>query len=219
MTYWTESTQAMTTKERVQYIYNRLRAKNLTDTEARAMLANIEVETGGSFDPAQLQKGSRKDPAFGLFQFDPRGLGLAKPYFEYVESREDKDPYSIDNQIDFMAESITGEYAPGAKYIGAGNIIKFREAAEEGLTPAIRQFSGGKGTGIQGILNPGVPHMNRREKAASNIDTLLKDMPTGGIVVELTSGEPTEEMTKPSELRGDKSFLNTFMDDIVNRFR
>ena len=205
----------MTTEERVQYIYNRLRAKNLTDTEARAMLANIEVETGGSFDPAQLQKGSRKDPAFGLFQFDPRGLGLAKPYLEYVDNREDKDPYSIDNQIDFMAESITGEYAPGAQYIGAGNIIKFREAAEEGLTPAIRQFSGGKGTGIQGILNPGVPHMDRREKAASNIDSLLKDIPTGSVVVEMVSGEPTEEMMQPSELQATPGFF----DRLFDRFR
>lgn len=90
MTYWTESIPAMTTEERVQYIYNRLRAKNLTDTEARAMLANIEVETGGSFDPAQLQKGSRKDPAFGLFQFDPRGLGLAKPYLSMLRAEKTK---------------------------------------------------------------------------------------------------------------------------------
>lgn len=194
----------MTTDERVRIIYNYLRAKDLTDVESKAIIANIDVETGGTFDPTILQKGSRKDPAFGLFQFDPRGLGLAKPYMEYVQGKEDPDPYSLTNQLDFMAESITGAYKPGTDYIGAGVVSDFRKAAEEGLEPAIKQFSGGAGTGVQGILNPGKPHMDRRLSAGTAVTNMVKDIPEG-INVQITT---RDEEVPLDELQAKKSFFD-----------
>ena len=64
-------------------ILNYLKEKGYSDKAAAGILANIELETGGSFDYQQKEKGG---DAYGLFQFD-----FMKPYYEDYLLREGKD--------------------------------------------------------------------------------------------------------------------------------
>ncbi len=82
---------------------------------ATAMLGNIEVETGGSFDFKQKQyKGG---PGIGLFQFDFH----KKNYRDYLKDKKLKD--SIDSQVRYVHDNIYGDQQ---KFLGEGNAKKLR---------------------------------------------------------------------------------------------
>ena len=85
-------------------IINYLKEKGYSDKAAAGILANIELETGGTFDYQQKEK---KGDAYGLFQFD-----FMKPYYEDYLLREGKDD-SMESQIDFMDDVVKGNWAPG----------------------------------------------------------------------------------------------------------
>jgi len=92
--------QEMFTKSSPQTdILNYLKEKGYSDKAAAGILANIELETGGSFDYQQKEKGG---DAYGLFQFD-----FMKPYYEDYLLREGKDD-SMESQIDYMDEVVKG---------------------------------------------------------------------------------------------------------------
>ena len=80
-------------------ILNYLKEKGYNDKAAAGILANIELETGGTFDYQQKEK---KGDAYGLFQFD-----FMKPYYEDYLLREGKDD-SMESQIDFMDDVVKG---------------------------------------------------------------------------------------------------------------
>ena len=64
-----------------------------------AMLGNIDVETGGTFDFRQEQKGGN---GYGLFQFD-----FHKPYYKkFLKQNQLED--SVDSQIRYTYENIYG---------------------------------------------------------------------------------------------------------------
>ena len=92
--------QEMFTKSSPQTdILNYLKEKGYSDKAAAGILANIELETGGTFDYQQKEK---KGDAYGLFQFD-----FMKPYYEDYLLREGKDD-SMEAQIDFMDDVVKG---------------------------------------------------------------------------------------------------------------
>jgi len=80
-------------------IINYLKEKGYSDKAAAGILANIELETGGTFDYQQKEK---EGNAYGLFQFD-----FMKPYYEDYLLREGKDD-SMESQIDYMDDVVKG---------------------------------------------------------------------------------------------------------------
>ena len=159
-------------------VYNHLISKGVPEAAAKAMVANIAVESGYTFDHTTKQKGERKDPAYGLFQFDPRGKGLDKPYQKYLEATDKKD--SMEAQLDFFVDSVYGDYKEGRKHMGAGNVNKFKEAAESGdVTEATKAFS-------EKLLRPGKPHLDRRINAAKNIKQYIGE-------ADIAPPEPPQE--------------------------
>jgi len=113
-----------------------------------ALLANIAVETGNSFDHKQQQRGASA-PAKGLLQFDPKGkLGN---YNKYLGLNAYKD--SAQNQINYFMDTIYGD---NRKEIGYGNAAKLRDIIETGdyrqITQALTDM----------WFKPGKPHIERR---------------------------------------------------------
>jgi len=154
------------------------------------ILANIDVETGGTFDYKQQQKGGN---GYGLFQFDFQ----KDAYHKWLEDTKEDD--SADSQIQFVAESIyndksipTGlfktEVGPTARYsqfsrtgeeedriqvytgpldLGGAAREALRNSFETGTHKEIaRSFS-------DYFERPGTPHIDRREKSAVRIAGLL----------------------------------------------
>jgi hypothetical protein len=162
-------------------VYSHLISKGVPEVAAKAIVANVAVESGYTFDHTVKQKGERTDPAYGLFQFDPRGKGLDKPYQKYLEDTEKSD--SMEAQLDFFVDSVYGDYKAGRVHMGAGNVKKFKEAAESGdVTEATKAFS-------QKLLRPGKPHLDRRVNAAKNIKQYIGE-------ADIT---PPEGVERPSE--------------------
>jgi len=127
-----------------------LKEKGYTSTAIAGIMANIDVETGGTFSFQEKQRGGK---GYGVFQFD-----FLNPYYQkYLEKSEKKD--SLESQIDFMHETV---YGNEQDIIGKGNAKKLREGLENAKTPeeAAEIF-------MNIFEKPGVPHLDRRIKAAS----------------------------------------------------
>lgn len=151
--------------ENIQAIKAHLEGRGVPSVGIQAMMANIGVETGYTYDYTTEQKGERSDPARGLFQFDPRGLGLTKPYVDYLKETEQGD--SMEAQLDFMVDSLTGKYEKGRDYIGYGNVQRIKKAFESGdVVEATKLFS-------EKVLRPGKPHLDRRVAEAKKLESLF----------------------------------------------
>ena len=126
-------------------VYEHLKRKGFSNAAIAGIMANIEVETGGSFDPFQRQTATG-DPrrakmagtGYGLFQLDK--AGKRKDYEEWLEENK-KDPsamsYSdtLEAQLDYMADSIfkKGKYRDR---VGPGNADDVKEYIETSNDPA-----------------------------------------------------------------------------------
>jgi len=112
------------------------------------MLGNIDVETGGTFDFKQKQKGGN---GYGLFQFD-----FHKPYYnQYLKDNDLED--SVDSQVRYTFENIYGNQQ---KIIGEGNAEKLRESFKTKSNPINLSDD------IMNIfLRPGKPHADRRRES------------------------------------------------------
>ena len=86
-------------KSEPERIINYLKEKGYSDKATAGILANIELETGGTFDYQQKEKDGN---AYGLFQYD-----FMKPYYEDYLEREGKDD-SMESQIDYMDDVVKG---------------------------------------------------------------------------------------------------------------
>lgn len=93
--------------------------------EIPALLGNIDVETGSTFDFRQLEKTSRENKGYGLFQFTG---GHLSSYMQYLEDTDQED--SADAQARFVYENIYSDNPPHV--IGAGNQRKIRQAFDSG---------------------------------------------------------------------------------------
>ena len=89
-----------------QQIIDYLKDKGYSNEAIAGITANIEVETGGTFDYKQKEKG--KGTGEGLFQF---GFAMKNSYNDYLKNKKQKD--SIESQIDFMDEVVRGTWSPG----------------------------------------------------------------------------------------------------------
>jgi hypothetical protein len=135
-----------TNKSKVQTL---LSDRGFSPEAQAAILGNIAVETGDSFDYQQKQKGGGK--GYGLFQFD-----FMKPYYDkFLKDNNFED--SPTSQMDFMYETIYGSLQD---LIGKGNAAKLRDSFQ---SKDVEQIT-------KDFMNiwekPGVPHEERRVKEA-----------------------------------------------------
>lgn len=132
-------------------IYNYLLEKGFSKEAAAGIMGNIDVETGGSYNYQQKQKGGGK--GYGLFQFD----FMNKYYQDYLKKNKLED--SANTQIDYMYDTIYGNEA----MFSTKDKKALREALESGNVQQATK-------GFQDIFeNPGVPHEDRRMKSAEDI--------------------------------------------------
>jgi hypothetical protein len=143
-------------------LYDLLRKEGCSRNLAIALLANIEVETGGTFDHTIKQRG-RTNPAYGLFQFDPIG-GLYALYYEYLEEEGVRD--SAKAQVEFIVDTLSTQYRKGVTQVGRGNINKVMTASRISPEAGAEAF-------CTFILRPGKPHLNRRIVAATQISKMF----------------------------------------------
>lgn len=132
-------------------IYNYLLEKGFSKEASAGIMGNIDVETGGSYNYQQKQKGGGK--GYGLFQFD----FMNKYYQDYLKKNKLED--SANTQIDYMYDTIYGNEA----MFSTKDKKALREALESGNVQQATK-------GFQDIFeNPGVPHEDRRMKSAEDI--------------------------------------------------
>ena len=114
-----------------------------------AMLGNIHVETGGTFDYKQKQIGGGN--GYGLFQFD-----FHRPYYQsFLEENDLAD--NVDSQVRYTYENIYGNQQ---NVLGEGNAEDLRESFESKNNPIELSDD------IMNIfLDPGKPHADRRREA------------------------------------------------------
>lgn len=138
-----------------------LLTKYFPESAISAILGNIDVETGGTFDYQQQQENGN---GYGLFQFDSQ----KKPYLKWLEQSELTD--SPESQIRFVADSIYNDkydakgMFTGALDIGGKSRKKIRRSFEEGSTADITK------TFSQEYERPSKPHMDRRLQSAEDFD-------------------------------------------------
>ena len=130
------------------------------DAAVAGIMGNIEVETGGSFDPQQKQYSG--GPGRGLFQME-FGEGKLDEYQTWLKKtgRTDSDA----SQIQFFRDTI---YDPsgvkdivGVDVVGFGNAEKLRDVFETDDPAKIAEA-------VSNLWEkPGVPHMERRKEAAA----------------------------------------------------
>jgi len=150
-------------KKNALSVYNHLRKEvDLPESLIVAMMANIAVETGGTFDYKTEQVG-RTDPAYGLFQFDPRG-GLYDLYMDYLDHTSAYD--SAESQLNMMVDIVLNVWSQGVSHVGSGNVRKVLRAAKRSADEATTAF-------CSHILRPGKPHMERRLAAATEALELI----------------------------------------------
>jgi len=124
-----------------------------TREEKAAILGNIDVETGGSYDYLQAQKGADK-PATGLIMMEEP---MRNSYDIFLKNKEKED--SDESQILFLRDSLYNNQNP-THDIGQGNrqeIIKsFGSGDVDKATETISDR----------FFNPGEPHLDRRKKSS-----------------------------------------------------
>ena len=96
-----------------QQVIDYLKDKGYSNEAIAGITANIEVETGGTFDYKEKEKG--KGTGEGLFQYTG---SMKNSYKDYLKNSKKKD--SIESQIDFMDEVVRGTWEPGLPNIERG---------------------------------------------------------------------------------------------------
>ena len=118
------STMAMMTKKSDEVEASLLRA-GFEEDEIPALLGNIDVETGGTFDFTQIEDTTKDQKGYGLFQFTG---GHLSSYYDYLEDTNQTD--GMDAQTKFVYANIYDKNPPYE--IGAGNQTKIKEAFDDG---------------------------------------------------------------------------------------
>ena len=126
-------------------VYEHLKRKGFSNAAIAGVMANIEVETGGSFDPFQKQTATGKPRSarlrgsgYGLFQLDKGGK--RPDYEEWVsENIQSDEPRSYDEelqaQLNYMVDSIfeKGKYRDR---VGPGNADAVKKYIQTSNDPA-----------------------------------------------------------------------------------
>lgn len=164
-------------------VYNKLEELGYSKNAIAGIMANIEVETGGTFDPEQKQKLSNGGvgKGRGLFQIEV-GNPLYSGYQDFL--KKNKKENSAESQVEFMHETIYGDYQD---IIGRGHAKQLRDTFEKGdAKQATLEF-------MKRWERPGKPHTERRLEAASsyldftpvdNIEQAIQDNKPQGVTVQ-----------------------------------
>ncbi|HBZ37180.1 MAG TPA: hypothetical protein DEO59_01470 [Balneola sp.] len=144
-----------------QKIIDALSGVGFEDDDIPALMGNISVETGGTFDPMQQQEGGTGS---GLFQFSGDHLKAYRSWLKAVGFSD-----TAHNQALFVHTNIYSEDSPydlGWKAKGMlqnilGGDLYFVPTEEKA-----RIFS-------DFYQKPGVPHMDRRQEEALRYEGML----------------------------------------------
>lgn len=133
---------------RVEFVKSILSSRYSPEVVA-GIMGNIDVETGGTFDPTQKQT---KGPGRGLFQMEGKML---RAYKKHIADNGLKN--TAQSQLDFMSEILSNS---SVYDIGAGHRKAMKKAFESGDVDTITsEFS-------KRVLRPGKPHLGRRLESA-----------------------------------------------------
>ncbi|CAJ1336245.1 unnamed protein product [Effrenium voratum] len=121
------------------------------------IMGNIDVETGGTFDPHQQQAGGT---GHGLFQLDGKLLDV---YWNWLKAEGRKD--EVESQIVFLFWLLFDK----PDYIGRGFVQRLLSSFQQTDDPAqlAEAF-------CQNFERPGKPHLDRRTASARSIAQDLK---------------------------------------------
>lgn len=137
-----------------EQVHDALSSLDIPKGAVSGIMGNIHIETGGSFDPGQKQRGGK---GRGLFQLDPSGpLPKAFAKWRVEEGLGD----TAESQVKFVHETIYGSLQ---QVIGKGNAKKIREVfAKNDPEESAEIFS-------KLWEKPGTPHIEKRKKLAREI--------------------------------------------------
>ena len=147
---------------------------NFKESDIPAIMGNISVETGGTFDHLQKEKGGK---GHGLFQFTGKHL---KDYKKWLGKRED----SKYHQALFVYSNIYSSSANSPHDIGWKARGMLQDSFDNkistpmALSPEARdriQTSSKTKTFSDVYERPGVPHMDRRLKEAHKYRGMLSE--------------------------------------------
>ena len=159
-------------KERV---LSHLKNRGLRPEAIAALAANIEHETGGSYDFSQKQtkSGSPSDPrtierGYGLFQFDnfKKNVGHKSWYKQYLKENNKKD--NTESQLDYVLDTIYSKKEDKnykyKKLTGSDHMDVLKAYLETNENPEIiaQEFEAY-------FEKAGIPHSSKRKKLASKI--------------------------------------------------
>lgn len=151
--------------EKVEYLSQLMDSYGIPQSAQAALLGNIHVETGGTYDHTTKQKGGR---GYGLFQFDAHN----KPYKAMLKSEKMKD--SPDAQMKYFMDTVYGDKQD---IIGKGVAKQIRTAIETEQDPEAltKMFS-------TTWFRPGEPHLEKRlEAARMYVPAQQEEAPTTGL--------------------------------------
>ena len=178
-------------------IVDEFKKRGYTPAQIAGILGNIAVETGGSFDYQQKQRGA-KNPAHGIFQLDPNG-GKYQDYQNWLKKNKKQD--SVASQVAFFDDTIFGK---SVGIPGAGNAAKLRKGLESEDPATIAQI-------VSDLwLRPqkGKEHNDRRVQAAMNEFKALQTKPA-----QVAAPEPAKATPEPEQQYSSISdFMNPLMD-------
>lgn len=168
-------------------IIDKFKKYGLADHVIAAIMGNIDVETGGTFDPFIKQKGGN---GYGLFQFD-----WWKPRYEkWVASNKKEDNAST--QVDFFLDTL---YGKGQKDLGYGVAQEIKKSFDEGDTASIAKTLSDK------WFKPGKPHLDRRVQSALAFENKLNPENT-------QPTQPTQSIPSPTPVAASNaSFENALL--------
>ena len=151
------------TRIRLDNIDNDLKRLGYSRVARAAILGNIHVETGGTYDHQQKQDNGN---GYGLYQFDFQKKFYMENEDSYLASNNFEDTPM--NQTMFVHESIN-QLAPGKHTVDKNKIRQLqRDLQGDDVARAAISFS-------ENYLQPGTPHIDRRRDAARTIYKVLGD--------------------------------------------
>jgi len=159
-----EIKEQSTRQQRRSQIINQLDEAGLSVPAIKAIVGNIDIETGGTFSHTQKQEGGN---GYGLFQLD-----FQKPFYDkYLESQNLED--SISSQVSYFLNEInTGDT------IGAGNAKSIMDVFNDPKTTPKEATI----VLVDKFFKPGKPHLERRiASAMQGYDEELEGFKEGGL--------------------------------------
>ena len=127
----------------------------------QALLGEIDVETGGTFDFKQKQ--GNGGPGRGLFQFEGRQLSDYKKYL-----KDNNLINSGENQIAFVKASMTQKSSVAPHDLGWKSRGELQGLFQGSDTDTINDSL------MKNYFRSGVPHMGRRKKASKKYSKAFK---------------------------------------------